>query len=240
MRQLGSLLLLVAVASLAACNIAPPAATPTLIQEPQATSTPTQVPPSPAGPSTPPSPTPTIAPTPTVPPLNVTVAPSSIPAYDRDSWRHWTDADSDCQNTRAEVLIDESLAPVRFANPSACRVISGEWLGLYTDTPVTNASSLDVDHMVPLANAHASGAWAWSPERKRAYANDLTDPNHLIAVTASANRSKGAKGPEEWRPPNQSYWCEYADNWIKTKTTWDLSATPTELVALQEMLETCD
>ena len=82
---------------------------------------------------------------------------------------------------------------------------------------VTIPGDLDIDHMVPLANAHRSGAWQWSPERKRLYANYLDDPNHLIAVTARANRSKGARGPEEWQSPDSSYWCQYAVDWITIK-----------------------
>ena len=84
------------------------------------------------------------------------------------------------------------------------------------------------------------GAWQWSSERKRLYANFLDDPNHLIAVTAGANRSKGAKGPDEWKPPDASYWCQYAVDWVTIKYKWDLTATPGEIAALDEMLTTCD
>ena len=65
--------------------------------------------------------------------------------------------------------------------------------------------------------------------------------HHLIAVTASANRKKGApRGPEEWKPTNRGYWCDYAIDWVQIKTDWDFSATKAEWGALQEILETCD
>ena len=134
----------------------------------------------------------------------------------------------------------ESLVPVTYRSERQCKVDAGQWFGAFTGTTVADASELDVDHLVPLANAHQSGGWAWTPGRKREYANSLDAPDHLIAVTAGANRAKGAKAPDEWRPPDQSYWCEYAIDWIRIKQTWALTVTPAEAEALREMLGTCD
>ena len=172
--------------------------------------------------------------------LSVADVSSDIPDYDRGDWRHWTDEDSDCQDARQEVLIAESTVQVTYTDTDECRVESGRWIGPYTGTVVTDPGSLDVDHMVPLANAHKSGGWQWSKDRKREYANNLSYPGHLIATTARANRTKGAKGPEEWRPPNADYWCEYALDWISIKRTWGLIATEHEFAALSEMVQSCD
>ena len=239
-----------------------PTATPTPLPNPEATpeTTPTQEPLATLPPITPnretprPSPMATIGPTPNSPisqtptpsvkpPLTMTiVAPGqrSIPAYARDRWRHWVDADKDCQDARQEVLIAESVTAVAFTNADQCRVSSGQWVGPYTGETFSDPSDLDIDHMVPLANAHRSGAWAWLDDRRQAFANYLPYEGHLIAVKASANRSKGAKGPEEWKPSDASYWCQYAVNWIVIKSSWGLTATEDELASLQDMLASCD
>ena len=99
--------------------------------------------------------------------------------------------------------------------------------------------SLGVDHLVPLADAHRSGGWAWTKERKRRYANSLTQPDHLIAVTAKANRQKADKSPERWKPPRKRSWCRYATSWAKVKRRWALAVTAAEAAALREMLSTC-
>ena len=170
----------------------------------------------------------------------VAPVPADIAEYSRSQWRHWTDEDGDCQDARQEVLISESLIEVSFESERKCRVATGRWYGAFTGASVDAPGNLDIDHLVPLKNAHDSGGWAWNPDRKKEYANYLGDPDHLIAVTSGANRSKGAKGPEEWRPRDESYWCRYATDWTEVKMEWGLSMTQRETEAIIEMLDTCE
>ena len=197
--------------------------------------------PSPTPPSTalPALPTATATGAATVLRVTVSAVPATLPDYDRNDWKQWTDADRDCQDARNEVLIAESQTRVAYRTDRKCRVAAGEWLAPYTNTIVTDPSRLDVDHMVPLSNAHDSGAWQWSANRREQYANYLEDPQHLIAVTASANRSKGARGPDQWKPEDRTYWCQYAVDWITIKSTWELTVIQQEHSALAQMLNTC-
>ncbi len=173
------------------------------------------------------------------PQLAIREVSSSIPIYDRDDWSHWSDDDGDCQNIRHEVLQDETFEAVTFTTSSNCYVDSGKWYGVYTATYYYSASDLDVDHFVPLKNAHDSGGYEWSLSKKKEYANYLEDADHLIAVQSGANRSKGARGPEDWKPENTEYWCQYAYDWIRIKDTWGLTATQAEWNALVSMIATC-
>ena len=115
-------------------------------------------------------------------------------------------------------------------------MVSGSWNDSYSGKTITDATTLDIDHMVPLKEAHESGAANWSRERKRAYANDLDDPDTLIAVDRRLNRQKGAKDPAEWLPPNPAYQTQYARAWVAVKLKWGLTADRQELVALQKLL----
>ncbi|QDN74660.1 HNH endonuclease [Streptomyces sp. S1A1-7] len=169
----------------------------------------------------------------------LTVQDEGRTGYERSKFKHWTDADKDSCNSRAEVLIAEAVtAPAIGPN---CTLTGGNWYSAYDDQYLDSAKKLDVDHLVPLAEAWDSGASAWSPKEREAYANDLDDSRDLIAVSAASNRnrSKGDKDPSDWMPPYAGYWCQYLTDWVADKTRWDLSIDPTEQATLTEGLSRC-
>ena len=141
--------------------------------------------------------------------------------YDRDLFNHWGDADGDGCDTRCEVLAAER-SPILPGLPG------GGWRSLYDGDTTDDPSELDIDHLVPLAEAWRSGASAWEPARRAAFANDLDDPRTLIAVTAASNRSRSDSDPSGWRPPDRSYWCQYVTDWMAVKLRWDLAVDPIE------------
>ncbi len=155
----------------------------------------------------------------------VVAAERNADTYLRDLFPHWLDLDSDGCNTRCEVLSAEKLA-------------GGGWMSTYDGLLVYDASDIDIDHLVPLAEAWRSGASEWDAAKRAAFANDLGDPATLAAVTASSNRAKRDGDPASWRP-QPSEWCSYARSWVKVKVRWGLTADPGEVQSLQQMLATC-
>ncbi|GAA3797996.1 HNH endonuclease family protein [Streptomyces coacervatus] len=157
--------------------------------------------------------------------------------YERSKFRHWIDADRDGCNTRQEVLKSEAVvAPEQGPN---CTLTGGEWFSPYDDTYFTAARALDIDHLVPLAEAWDSGASAWTAKEREAYANDLGDARALIAVSAASNRSKADQDPATWQPPAVGYRCTYATDWVAVKTRWRLAIDPVEQAALAKILRAC-
>lgn len=161
--------------------------------------------------------------------------------YSRDLFPHWAsdgtafgwnEPDGSC-DVRDDALIRDGTG---VQVDEDCSFTAGEWVGPYTGATLTDSSDVDIDHVVPLANAWRSGASGWSTADRERYAND---PGVLLSTDDGANQTKGDKGPEAWAPPNQSYWCEYARRWVDIKSTWGLSVNEAEKAALEEMLGTC-
>ena len=129
---------------------------------------------------------------------------------------------------------------VTFGTDRECRVETCRWYGAFIRAYVDVPRDLDVDHLVPLKNAHLSEGWRWDLSRRTEYANYRQYPDHLIAVASRANRSKGARGPEDRKPFDETYWCQYATDWAEIKAKWGLTMTQPEADAVLEMLDTCE
>lgn len=161
-------------------------------------------------------------------------AESHASTYDRDLFPHWITITGAC-NTREQVLKRDGTGVV--VN-SSCAATSGSWYSPYDGATWTAAADVDIDHMVPLAEAWASGAWAWTTSQRQTYANDLGGPE-LWAVTDNVNQSKGDKDPAEWQPSLSSFRCTYARAWIQVKYYYALTVDSSEKSALTTMLGTC-
>lgn len=167
------------------------------------------------------------------------VAPEGPDAgYDRALFPHWVDADVDGCDTRADVLVEESLTPAQ-VDRFGCAVVAGDWVSLYDGYATDDPGELEIDHVVPLAEAWRSGAADWDGARRRAFANDVDHPGALVAVTAATNRSKSDRDPASWQPPDPTAWCRFATDWVTTKLRWGLTSDLAERDALANMLRAC-
>lgn len=165
--------------------------------------------------------------------LRVAGADTTHP-YDRAAFEHWIDADGDQCTTRYEVLIEESTTPVTVQDQ--CHLVGGTWVSPYDGFATTAVTEIQIDHVVALAEAWRSGAWAWTSDQRRAFANDLDVPYALTAASGVSNQAKADKDPAKWLPSNTSYVCEYVTSWALVKYRWSLSVDPQELAALQREL----
>jgi hypothetical protein len=161
-------------------------------------------------------------------------AEANASSYDRDLFPHWITISGTC-NTRETVLKRDGSNVV---TSSACAATSGSWYSPYDGATWTAAADVDIDHVVPLAEAWRSGASGWTTSTRQSFANDLTRPQ-LIAVTDNVNQSKGDQDPSTWQPSVAAYRCTYAKMWITVKAYWGLTLQSAEKTALQTMLNTC-
>lgn len=164
----------------------------------------------------------------------LTIQPDgSQDGYDRDKFPHWNDVNGEC-NVREEILKRDGE---NVQVGSDCRPTSGTWNSVFDGVQESDPEKVNVDHMIPLAEAWRAGAREWTQEQRGAFANDQEAPQ-LIAVTSASNSEKSDKGPEEWKPV-EGYWCDYAKSWITVKHKYKLTIEDAEKAALEEMLGRC-
>ncbi|MCL1898818.1 MAG: DUF1524 domain-containing protein [Micrococcales bacterium] len=165
-------------------------------------------------------------------------APPNV-TYNRDAFGGWAKAnqhgwvvDKSCNTRQATLLRDGQNVTIE----GRCKPVSGTWIDPYAGATITDPSKIDIDHIVPLAEAWRSGAWLWEPTELAGFAND---PLEVVISDASQNRAKGDKGPAEWQPQPE-VWCTYSLRWVAIKEKYALQLTSeNERSALTKMLNTC-
>ncbi|CAE6460666.1 unnamed protein product [Rhizoctonia solani] len=167
-------------------------------------------------------------------------APVTEPAYDRKRFQHWITINGKC-DTRETVLIRDATAEVTL--DSGCKPTGGTWYSDYDNQLVTAPADakvlpVDIDHIVPLKEAWQAGAWEWTAEKRKQFANDLKGPQ-LLAVSARSNRMKADKDPSKWTPSNEAFRCKYVRAWIEVKHDYGLTVDETEKAALTKFINEC-
>lgn len=160
--------------------------------------------------------------------------------YAREQFgRAWADVDRNGCDTRDDILRRDLTDPTFKPGARVCVVITGSLADPYTGARIRfehGQVGVDIDHVVALGDAWVKGASLWPPDRRLALAND---PLNLLAVDASANRSKGDGDAATWLPPSRAYRCKYVARQIAVKAKYALSVTRAEYDAMAEVLAGC-
>lgn len=143
-------------------------------------------------------------------------------------------------NTRDDILRRDLTNLV--VRPFTCYAQSGTLVDPYTGVTIDfvrgpeTSNSVEIDHVVALADAWYKGARAWDPQRRLDFAND---PRNLLAVSPQANFDKAFRDAAGWLPPNESFRCEFAARQIAVKTAYGLWLSAKEKKALEDVLARC-
>lgn len=155
------------------------------------------------------------------------VSALSTPPYKRDEWGKWADPDSDCRDTRQEILLRDNVGEVQLS-PDRCKVVKGKWIDFYTGEVVLEASQVQIDHVVSVKSAHETGGFKWPRARRSHFYND---PDNLVVTSASTNASKGANDFTTWVPLKRELACDYATRWLKVKRKYELPLSTAEVTS---------
>lgn len=143
-----------------------------------------------------------------------------------------------CLNVRGLVLQRDALGEITYADERHCRITASRWIDPYSNTEVTSADDIQIDHVVPLKNAYISGAWAWTRSQRCNYSNFMGNGFHLLAVLGIENNRKSDSTPEKYIPPQAEFVCQYLVNWLKIKSIWRLKLAKNEALAIERELKT--
>lgn len=159
--------------------------------------------------------------------------------YDRARFgQAWLDADRNGCDTRNDVL--EALLTEVVLESNGCVVATGKYDDPYTGNDIDyrhgDGTLIDIDHVVAMGNAWATGAARWDIKKRAAFAND---PLNLLPADASANRQKGDGDAATWLPAYKPFRCDYVARQVAVKQKYALWLTAPEKDAIIRVLEGC-
>lgn len=179
--------------------------------------------------------------------------------YDRtQQFGTWINSSQLCgTGTTRDYILQRDLTDVQ--TNSSCQVTSGTLHDPYTGKTINftrgkNTSTLvQIDHVVALNDAYASGLWEDSRADDRVtYAND---PEVLLASDGAANNTKSAginlrsagkarsqwdvSTPSIWLPDNTEYQCEYMAKRVYIKHKYNLTMSSWEKTETVNFLTQC-
>lgn len=143
-------------------------------------------------------------------------------------------------NTRDDILRRDLKNLV--VRPFTCFAQSGTLVDPYTGTTIEfvrgpqSSNSIEIDHVVALADAWYKGARAWDPQRRLDFAND---PRNLLAVSPQANFDKAFRDAAGWLPPNAAFRCDFVARQVEVKTAYGLWLSAKEKRAMTDVLSRC-
>ncbi len=149
----------------------------------------------------------------------------------------WSTTSSGC-NMR-DAILTRDLTEIVF---DGCKVMSGKLNDPYTGQTINftrgqdTSSAIQIDHVVALSNAWATGASKFDQTTRY---NMSQDPLNLLAVDGKANQDKSDQDAADWLPPNTAFHCQYVARQISVKYKYHLWVTPKEKIAMQNVLTTC-
>lgn len=160
--------------------------------------------------------------------------------YSREQFgQRWKDTDRNGCDQRNDVLARDLTGVVA---PGGCKVLSGTLRDPYTGTAIAfqrgqgTSEKVQIDHVVPLADAWQKGAQQWTPQRREEFANDT---GNLLAVDGPMNQQKSAGDAATWLPPHKPFRCAYVAIQVDVKTRYGLWVTQAEHDAIQRVLSQC-
>lgn len=168
--------------------------------------------------------------------------------YSRDQFGPaWTDdvaapgGHNGC-DTRNDILRRDLTAVTLKPGSHDCTVLTGQLADPYTGRSIAfrrgswTSAVVQIDHVVALGDAWATGAQALTSAVRQDLAND---PLNLSAVDGPSNVQKSDSDAASWLPANKGNRCTYVARQISVKLKYRLWVTPAERTAMVRVLGTC-